>query len=744
MAERDVNAPDADGLTPLHRAADKGSFLGVHTLLKAGARPNVCTRDGVTPLHLAADRVDSGEVVTRLLDGGANPNMREAVYGHTPLHLAALSDSAESVNRLLQRGADPNARDGDKETPLHFAASASSPAVVSRLLAAGADPNARDLNGDMPLHDVASAPRDGSLEVSLQTVERLIAGGANPNARDEAGNTPLHGVAEGHTPRPAAMVRALLAGGADPGVKNGAGRTAIEVAAEPRRGSVAVYASAVREVLAQRKGQPFDRAAGVPRREAATMAKSAGGFGTKVGAWVARAYGRDPQEEGDTINHRPLGPDGQAAFERALDRARRDPLARATLPEEYREAPAPRQDAPPADRAQNRARGVLAQRKGQQFERAAGVPRREATTMAKSGGGFGAKVDAYNKEFADRMIEALKKGTAPWQKPWAPGEQISQQNFSSKNNYRGGNSLYLSLTAAAKGYTDPRWGGYRQISEAGGHVKKGEKGTPIMYVDFNKRTLQRDDKGQPKLNQDGHPQYSVEKRDRPMVKMHMVFNVQQSQGLKLPPMEKKVVPEWEAHKRVEAVMQGSGIEVVHQRGDRAFYQPKRDRVVLPARDQFPSQSAYSHTALHELGHATGHKDRLNRPTLTDHKGFGTPTYAREELRAEMAAMMSGERLGVGHEPRHGEAYVKSWIKAVENDPKEIRMAAVDAQRASDWLIARERTKEQEREQPAEGNGERKATGRLPDPPAPTKGRTPDVPTPAQPEVEQDRAAQPSV
>ena len=81
----------------------------------------------------------------------------------------------------------------------------------------------------------------------------------------------------------------------------------------------------------------------------------------------------------------------------------------------------------------------------------------------------------------------------------------------------------------------------------------------------------------------------------------------------------------------------------------------------------------------------------------EHGGFGSEAYAREELRAEIAAMMTGEQLGVGHEPRHGTAYVSSWIKALENDPKEIRAAAVDAQRISDWLMARERERSKEAE-----------------------------------------------
>ena len=148
-------------------------------------------------------------------------------------------------------------------------------------------------------------------------------------------------------------------------------------------------------------------------------------------------------------------------------------------------------------------------------------------------------------------------------------------------------------------------------------------------------------------------------------------------------------------------MRASGVRIDHVAGDRAYYNLKDDRVVLPERSQFASQDAYTHTALHELGHATGHPSRLNRPTLVGHGGFGSDTYARDELRAEIAAMMTGEKLGVGHEPRHGTAYVGSWVKALENDPREIRAAAVDAQRISDWLLARERERTVDQEQPSQ-------------------------------------------
>ena len=328
------------------------------------------------------------------------------------------------------------------------------------------------------------------------------------------------------------------------------------------------------------------------------------------------------------------------------------------------------------------------------------------------------RADAYHQQFAERIIQALKDGTAPWQKPWKPGERIMPHNFGSGRDYRGGNAVYLAMNGLERGYADPRWGGYRQIQEAGGHVRKGEKGTPIMYVEWRQQRTARDGNGNPVLDDEGRKKLEWVQRDRPIVKLHYVFNVEQTEGLKLRSLA-EAAPEWEAHERAEALIRASGVRVDHVAGDRAYYSLKDDRVVLPDRSQFESQSAYTHTALHELGHATGHPDRLNRPTLVKHGGFGSEAYAREELRAEIAAMMTGEQLGVGHEPRHGTAYVSSWIKALEDDPKEIRAAAVDAQRISDWLLARERERSLGDEQPQherpDGSGDQPPKRRDADP-----------------------------
>ena len=122
--------------------------------------------------------------------------------------------------------------------------------------------------------------------------------------------------------------------------------------------------------------------------------------------------------------------------------------------------------------------------------------------------------------------------------------------------------------------------------------------------------------------------------------------------------------------------------VQHVAGDRAYYRMGEDKIVLPERSQFPTANAYYQTALHECGHSTGHPDRMNRESLKEgiEKGFGSPEYAREELRAEISAMMTGERVGVGHDPQRGAAYVENWVAVLEKDPLEIHRAAGDAQR----------------------------------------------------------------
>ncbi|MXX77337.1 MAG: DUF1738 domain-containing protein [Holophagales bacterium] len=309
------------------------------------------------------------------------------------------------------------------------------------------------------------------------------------------------------------------------------------------------------------------------------------------------------------------------------------------------------------------------------------------------------RIGDYHRQVADKLIEQLKAGTAPFQKPWKPGERSLPENLTTGRRYRGGNSLFLSVAAQDKGYTDNRWGTYRQIVGAGGHVKKGERGTKVLFFSTEKVEQAKDEQGRPRLTDSGEPVYERRETDRPYVRTYTVFNAEQTGGLpERPPASPE--PEWKAHEQAEAIIEASGVDVRHQAGDRAYYNVRKDQVVLPEPGQFPSAGSYYQTAIHELGHATGHPDRLNRDTLG--KKFGSPEYAREELRAEIAAMMTGEKIGLGHEPQNASAaYVASWVKALEDDPREIYRAAADAERISRYLIepARERIEQREQQAP---------------------------------------------
>ena len=255
------------------------------------------------------------------------------------------------------------------------------------------------------------------------------------------------------------------------------------------------------------------------------------------------------------------------------------------------------------------------------------------------------------------------------------------------------------MAQGAKGYSDNRWGTYKQIEAAGGHVRKGERGTRILSFQDHRQLAVTDKAGKPVHDAEGKKVYRHERLNHPMVRQYTVFNADQADGLKMPERPAQQ-PEWKAHENAEAVIRASGVKINHVNGDRAFYNLQDDKVTLPERGQFPSASHYYQTAMHELGHATGHESRLNRQSLQEgvKAGFGSEAYAKEELRAEISAMMTGQRVGVGHDPSRGAAYVEGWLKALKDDPREIYRASSEAQKMSDHLVApmRERAAEQDK------------------------------------------------
>ena len=214
------------------------------------------------------------------------------------------------------------------------------------------------------------------------------------------------------------------------------------------------------------------------------------------------------------------------------------------------------------------------------------------------------------KQFADDIIKQIERGTAPWQKHWQPGENRMPENFSTGARYQGGNALQLMVKRTQRAYNDNRWGTYKQIKEDGGQVRKGERGTTVLVYKPAERTGGKaatpEDKSEQKLKDP-----DAEPTTRPMWRRYTVFNVEQAEGLKLPERA-GATPEWEAQQNVEKVIRANGVRIREVNGDRAYYSMARDEIVLPERSQFKNAEGYYQTALHEVGHSTGHPSRLNR------------------------------------------------------------------------------------------------------------------------------------
>ncbi len=309
--------------------------------------------------------------------------------------------------------------------------------------------------------------------------------------------------------------------------------------------------------------------------------------------------------------------------------------------------------------------------------------------------------DDYFRRVADALVAQIEKGTAPWTEAWKPGEKALPCNVKTGKAYRGCNSVWLASNASSRGFTDERWGTFNQVRDLGGHVRRGEKGCPILYWHFEEKRLARDKQNRPVLDETGEPVYETRSLASPRVYRYTVFNAEQCGGL--PARTPPVRHGWDAHEGAERVLREAGAVVEHSGANRAYYDLGRDRIILPFKGQFESGPGYYQTALHELGHWTGHPNRLNRSSLIKgiERGYESPEYAREELRAEISSMITGDRIGLGHDPSRHASYVGSWIEALRDDPREIHRASKDAQEISDYVLGRDRDRVEGREERAD-------------------------------------------
>jgi len=291
----------------------------------------------------------------------------------------------------------------------------------------------------------------------------------------------------------------------------------------------------------------------------------------------------------------------------------------------------------------------------------------------------GARRDRTNlySEITDKIIAELEAGRVPWVQPWgtaaAKAPLAMPKNASTGRTYSGINVLLLWGAVVERGFAGQSWLTFRQALSLGGNVRKGERGTTVVYAD---RFVPEDEKK--RAAETGDDPQAI-----PFLKRFTVFNVEQCENLpngiaaSAPP-----VPAGLIEPRVEALIQATGIDF-RIGGDRAYYVPAHDYVQVPPPQAYFEPVNWHRTALHELGHATGHASRLGR----DFSGsFGSKKYAFEELIAEINAAFCCASLGIVPTVRHAD-YIGSWLEVLREDNRAIVRAASQASKAADWLLA---------------------------------------------------------
>ena len=281
-------------------------------------------------------------------------------------------------------------------------------------------------------------------------------------------------------------------------------------------------------------------------------------------------------------------------------------------------------------------------------------------------------MDLY-KQVTDSIIAELEKGAIPWVKPWR-ADSSADRNVVSGKPYKGINRLLLGMSAMGHGFSSPEWATYKQWTEKGAQVNKGEKATHIVFF----KPIAGKQNAETGETEGG---YCV-------IRGYAVFNATQTNYSApvsdVPAVQFNPVP------ACEQFIADTGAQITHG-GDAAFYAPSHDRIQLPNKSAFDHESSYYATAFHELTHWTGSDKRLDRDLS---KGrFGNPSYAFEELVAEIGAAFLCADMGIQGELRHA-GYIDHWLRACREDSKSIFRAAALSQKACDYLKSCNATSQQ--------------------------------------------------
>ena len=306
------------------------------------------------------------------------------------------------------------------------------------------------------------------------------------------------------------------------------------------------------------------------------------------------------------------------------------------------------------------------------------------------------KLTPQRKQLVDQVLANLDKGNLFWTQGWVAAG--APESAVTGKKYRGINNLYLSLVAMAENYGDNRWATFRQMEEKGWTFKKDEEGhtlgkgksVSVEYYEMrDKETKRRFDRSVlDGMTFDEQREY-MDKNVYWLRKFYRVFNCSLMDGV--PAKEMPMIDVNDRIEKAEAILDywnANESKIVYG-GSQAFYRPSTDEVHLPEREKFKSTQSFYDTALHEIGHSTGHESRLNRDLSG---GFGSQSYAMEELRAEIASIFMAQDLGV--EPsedrlQNNAAYIQSWKDEIKENPNALFTAIADADKIARYVSSKE-------------------------------------------------------
>src|SRR6202049_3086995 len=267
----------------------------------------------------------------------------------------------------------------------------------------------------------------------------------------------------------------------------------------------------------------------------------------------------------------------------------------------------------------------------------------------------------------EKIIKQLESGVAPWRQPWTCQ---SPANLLTRKEYRGLNVF----TLASQGFPSRFWLTFNQATKLGGRIRRGERSSPVIFWNVGEE--------QETTTQDG----TKENSRLFLLRYYSVFNLSQTEGIDIPASLLQETRTNDPIITCEQIVANMPSPPAFEQSDIAWYSPSNDVVGMPARGLFHSSEEYYATAFHEMAHSTGHAKRLHRESFDNPVSFGSESYSKEELIAEMTAAMLCGIVGIEQKTlENSAAYLKTWIARLKSDSRLLVSAAAHAQKAADYI-----------------------------------------------------------